>query len=254
VLEGSEECDDGNKDNDDGCVDMCKTAECGDKFVQAGVEDCDDGNENSGDGCTMCAKDCGNGTIDKGNNEECDDGNTMGGDTCDPACKRLAFMTFISSMKWKGDLGGLDGADSKCNTLAAGKQPGIYKAWLSDGTDDPAARLHKSTKPYIRPDNAKVADDWAKLISVDLLNTINRTESNQAVTGAMCNSEALVWTNTLKDGTAEGTDHCADWKDATMGLNGAGGLATAKGVQWTDLCLPKCDTPARIYCIEQPAP
>ena len=55
VQAGVEECDDGNMSNTDGCVGMCKAAQCGDGFVQMGVEQCDDGNMVDNDTCTnMC--------------------------------------------------------------------------------------------------------------------------------------------------------------------------------------------------------
>lgn len=254
VLKGMEECDDGNFDNEDGCIGTCNAATCGDKFVQKNVEACDDGNGIGGDGCTMCNMDCGNGKVDMGNNEECDDGNDVGGDTCDSQCKRLAFMVFVSSMKWKGDLGGLAGADAKCNTLAAGKLPGTYMAWISDGFDEPSFRLDKSTKPYIRPDKVVVANSWTGLTTFDLINALNRNENNQPVLGNGCNSDALVWTNTLKEGTAKGSDHCQDWNEAANFSIGASGVATVKSPQWTDACSIKCDVLARIYCFEQPVP
>jgi cysteine-rich repeat protein len=51
VLEGLEECDDGNAVNSDECVEDCKVASCGDGHVQDGVEECDDGNLEDGDEC-----------------------------------------------------------------------------------------------------------------------------------------------------------------------------------------------------------
>jgi cysteine-rich repeat protein len=74
---------------------------CGDGGVE-GTEECDDGNTADGDGCSasclveagyMCTGEpsvcsliqtCGNGVLDGG--ETCDDGNTAGGDCCSPAC------------------------------------------------------------------------------------------------------------------------------------------------------------------------
>jgi CSLREA domain-containing protein len=47
-----EECDDGNQDNTDDCLNSCRRPYCGDGFVQAGVEQCDDGNNVGGDGCS----------------------------------------------------------------------------------------------------------------------------------------------------------------------------------------------------------
>jgi cysteine-rich repeat protein len=61
VREGSEECDDGNQIDTDGCTHLCMYAICGDGFVQAGKEECDDGNDDSTDGCTIACKKAGAG-------------------------------------------------------------------------------------------------------------------------------------------------------------------------------------------------
>jgi fibro-slime domain-containing protein len=115
ILEGSEECEDGNTTPGDGCTDSCKLeagwsclvpgmpcqAKCGDGLL-AGGEKCDDGNTISLDGCSAdcsqvepgwsclaagvrCQPDCGDG-LQKGG-EECDDGNTAPGDGCTSDCK-----------------------------------------------------------------------------------------------------------------------------------------------------------------------
>jgi cysteine-rich repeat protein len=85
VLEGSEECDDGNNVNTDSCTNACTDAVCGDSIVGPG-EECDDGNLVDGDGCdsncTLTA--CGNGILTEG--EDCDDGNTVSGDGCTFDC------------------------------------------------------------------------------------------------------------------------------------------------------------------------
>ncbi len=43
LVDGAEECDDGNDDDTDACV-GCKLATCGDDVTHSGVEECDDGN------------------------------------------------------------------------------------------------------------------------------------------------------------------------------------------------------------------
>lgn len=90
VLTGSEECDDGNADNEDTCVAECKMAGCGDGFLLVGDEACDDGNAVDGDGCDNNCKPtgCGNGVIAA--NEQCDDGNIEDGDDCDGNCTATA--------------------------------------------------------------------------------------------------------------------------------------------------------------------
>lgn len=57
-----EECDDGNDDNTDLCVNGCFWAKCGDGFTwhveppTLGGEECDDNNQVSGDGCSFDCK------------------------------------------------------------------------------------------------------------------------------------------------------------------------------------------------------
>jgi CSLREA domain-containing protein len=46
-----EECDDGNSENTDDCLNTCLSPTCGDGFVHDGAEQCDDGNTVDGDDC-----------------------------------------------------------------------------------------------------------------------------------------------------------------------------------------------------------
>ena len=87
AKEGKEQCDDGNADNTDVCIDTCRFPKCGDGFVRANVEECDDGNAIDTDECTTLCKNpvCGDGF--KQGSEECDDGNAIETDTCTTLCK-----------------------------------------------------------------------------------------------------------------------------------------------------------------------
>src|SRR5690349_20466005 len=77
--EGSEQCDDGNTSNGDGCSSTCHaeaSTRCGNNEVDVATETCDDGNNTAGDGCSpMCQSECGNGMLD--GTEACDDGNLV---------------------------------------------------------------------------------------------------------------------------------------------------------------------------------
>lgn len=90
ILEGTEQCDDGNRVNNDTCNNNCRLARCGDQMIQ-GDEQCDDGNVSNGDGCTAaCRKEpkpyCGDGMVN--GEDQCDDGNGKPGDGCDQHCKK----------------------------------------------------------------------------------------------------------------------------------------------------------------------
>jgi cysteine-rich repeat protein len=89
VLEGGEQCDDGNNNNFDGCSEHCTIEICGNGVIDAS-EQCDDGNTSSGDGCSSTCqievvKKCGDGVVNDG--EQCDDGNTTSGDGCSDKCQ-----------------------------------------------------------------------------------------------------------------------------------------------------------------------
>ena len=116
ILEGPEECDDGNTVDGDGCSNNCTLeygyscigkkcrSYCGNGVVGEG-EECDDGNVFNGDGCSsnctveegwtctttdasglsVCSSTCGDGIV--ASNEECDDNNTYSGDGCSWDCK-----------------------------------------------------------------------------------------------------------------------------------------------------------------------
>ena len=86
VVEGDEQCDDGNTDNDDSCLDTCAPASCGDGHVLTGDEQCDDGGESAACDSACTAAQCGDDTVNEAAGETCDDGNTDEGDGCDASC------------------------------------------------------------------------------------------------------------------------------------------------------------------------
>src|SRR5690606_31062308 len=88
------------------------------------------------------------------------DGGTGGsGGGCAPGalCDGEYNYAFVTSQAYKGDLGGLEGADSICNELAADAGlPGTYVAWLSISTTDARSRLGDASG-WIRPDRRPIA-------------------------------------------------------------------------------------------------
>ena len=86
VVEGAEQCDDGNDIDVDACHNDCTAATCGDGVVQPETEQCDDGDDDDTDscvqGCTLAS--CGDGFVRAGV-EECDNG-AMNGDQVYEGC------------------------------------------------------------------------------------------------------------------------------------------------------------------------
>jgi fibro-slime domain-containing protein len=134
TLTQDEACDDGNKEDGDGCAANCLSvapgytcsppgepcrpfARCGDGVV-ADAEPCDDGNTDSGDGCSAtcrlelgyacegapseCARTtCGDGKLE--GTESCDDGGTMPLDGCSASCQKEPSCKGASCVSECGD-------------------------------------------------------------------------------------------------------------------------------------------------------
>lgn len=91
VVATDEECDDGNRFPEDSCSPRCRTTSCGDGVTRWDTEECDDGNDAVSDAClpACVANRCGDGFLHYGV-EECDDGNYGSGDGCDRNCRITA--------------------------------------------------------------------------------------------------------------------------------------------------------------------
>lgn len=109
VIDPGEECDPPvpNYCNDDCSLWKPPTGECGDGEVQADLdEECDDGNKENGDGCSefckfeaLCCDPspcCCDGVKNSG--EECDDGNDISGDGCNKFCEIEEDVAGISGV------------------------------------------------------------------------------------------------------------------------------------------------------------
>lgn len=251
----SEECDDGNAENTDACVD-CRLAECGDGYVWASVEVCDDGNSISGDGCDAdCNKEpvCGDGFLDTG--EECDDANGDESDGCLGTCVRERRTVFVATKGgdgYTGGLSGLAGADGICQGYAQAQQlPNFksFKAWLSAGNLSPSARMDVNYKGlYVLADVEKtvVADGWSGLVSAMTLKApINKDAEGQDV------GVGSAWTNTNNNGTSAGVNDCAGWTSNLNDAKGTYGILPEVTSAWTNAGVSDfCSSKNYLYCVE----
>jgi cysteine-rich repeat protein len=84
-LDPTEQCDDDNFTDGDGCDSSCVPTGCGSGIVTAG-EECDDANSADNDACVACVDAfCGDGFVESGV-EECDDANSVDTDDCLGSC------------------------------------------------------------------------------------------------------------------------------------------------------------------------
>ncbi len=169
-----------------------------------------------------------------------------------------ACLVFLSSQTYNGNLGGLSGADAKCQALAdAADLPGTYKAWLSDDTGSPSTRFVKSTGPYKLVDGTTFAASWDGLTGNEACNNgdgncvdhaINLTETGEAGPG-------LVWSHTDSNGApSECTicDDCGNWTstDGSSEVGDPGGGETNN--RWAlGFAGWACTEANGLYCFQQ---
>jgi hypothetical protein len=276
-LDPGEECDLGLVENSDfgACTVACKNAKCGDGLLHIGKEVCDNGASNNNTlygGCMQSCQlgpRCNDGKIQ--GPEECDLGDDNGsgefssdGVPCDDGCRFAARLVFLSSVAYKaGELGGVEGAHTKCQLLAekAGYDNSEnFTAWLSDALHSPAKDfLHTPGLPFVRPDGVRIADDWSDLVKNGPHEGIAVTETGEL------SLDVRVWTGTTASGNLlDPAAHCKAWTSLSpedQSRVGRSGLDKAAQPQawtqwhdnrhWTNFANFSCDYQWRIYCFEQ---
>ena len=258
--EYGEECDDGLENADDAlCTSRCQVATCGDGLVLAGVEECDDGGESARCDVDCSPAYCGDGQLNQSAGESCE--LNVFGVACS-ACVPARYV-FVTSLTSKGDLGGLAGADARCQSMAEGAGlTGTYLAWLSTKYTDPAERFTQDDRPFILVDGTVVASGWDELTSGALQHAITLTETGatpeliQAVWGSCdypgpTNYRAAVFSAVAYNGESLNDLNCSEW---TKSIGEAiFGVWLDAAMQWTTWCsMPEgCNIPSRHYCFQQ---
>jgi hypothetical protein len=208
-------------------------------------------------GQALCSGACRRIDIDPANCGAC--GNVCASGSCvDGLCSKLVFVT---SQAWTGDLGGISGADSRCQTLAAAAGlNGTFKAWLSDDLgNSPNTRFTRSPAAYVLVNGAVVAKNWSALVgalygnaSTNLTHSISLDER-----GAQPAAGSLVWTGTMESGTgATGLRTCNNWTSGTNTDTGYFGSWSNFDIGWTSSSTSyytsyQCSTLGALYCFEQ---
>lgn len=169
-------------------------------------------------------------------------------DVLNPLACGAAKYIFVTSTSYDGNLGGVSGADDKCQAHAdlAGL-PGTYLAWISDGTDTPDSRFNENPGIYKLTDETTIATDWADLIDGTLSTAIDLDESGNA-------APSSAWTDVEDDGTdntTNATDRCQNWTSNTSGNDGRRGSTSSTTSTWTSTATSSCDNTYALYCVQK---
>ncbi len=161
-----------------------------------------------------------------------------------------AKKVFVTSLTYNGNLGGVAGGDTICQTLATAASiphAANFKAWLSDSTNSAIDNVTVGATtdgPFYRLDGVKIADNKAALINTattPLFTAITRDE-----TGAY-NSNS-VWTGTSSTGVLVTSSSCGDWTSSS-GF-GTSGIEVESNSGWTTWSSVLCSGNAALYCFE----
>lgn len=168
-----------------------------------------------------------------------------------PSPSPVAGYVFVTSTSYQGDLGGLTGADQKCQDRAdAASLGGTWKAWLSDSNTSAASRLTHSSVPYKLINGTVIANGWTDLTDGTIQSPIDVTEQGVKVVGTP------VWTGTRGNGSAhsESNNFCRDWTIAgyyAQGDRAYRGISWVTTEAWTNASFDGCYNYQPIYCFEQ---
>ncbi len=148
---------------------------------------------------------------------------------------------FVTSTAYDGNLGGISGADAKCQARAGvgidarNLASGNYWAFLATGSQDPFSMLPEAA--FVRPDGVIVAGSKAALNPTSILESISVTENNEA-------RYDYVW-------TGPGSS-CLDWTNADFPNSGTIGISwQADNSTWFNFTNNFCDSSYSLYCFQQ---
>jgi len=159
-------------------------------------------------------------------------------------------IIFVTSTTYSGNLGGLSGADSKCQARAnAAGLSGTWVALLSSASVNAKDRILDI--PYETISGKSIATSKADLFDGVISNPIDISElGTQINSGPNPNIyEDLVWTGTNADGVYSGKT-CYSWTDSTN-METTIGRTYHTDYRWIHLGDQTwCSNPLHLYCVK----
>ncbi|MCB9686342.1 MAG: DUF1554 domain-containing protein [Alphaproteobacteria bacterium] len=155
---------------------------------------------------------------------------------------------FVTSTTYNGNLGGVAGADAKCQARAdAAGLGGTWKAWIASPTDGLPATRFSYADPWVKVNSTlKVADDLGDLTDGTIDGLLNVTEFGTAVSPF----NKIVWTGISAPNTLA-AETCNGWTRSSSSFQGRRGSTARSTSQWVDAGISNCNMAVGLYCFEQ---
>ena len=160
---------------------------------------------------------------------------------------------FVTSQTWTGALGGLAGADAKCQAAAETESlGGEWRAFLSIGANWAGDRVVADGAAFARVDGQIIANSKTELVGPGVTGielAIQLTEANDLADAG--NKE--VWTGTDITGAKRDLASCSGWETDATGdsIQGRTGQWNQTDKRWGTGVNELCSSQAHLYCFEQ---
>jgi hypothetical protein len=152
------------------------------------------------------------------------------------------ITVFVTSVPFNGALGGLSGADQRCQTRAgAAGLPGQFLAWIrtaANATRTADRWLPGSVFEFVG--GAQFASSYSDLVTYTAGDTLlDKSEFGNSVSGS-------AWTG---GGSVGGNSYCSDWLSGSAAATGTSGVVGGT-TDWQSGAETQCSMLLRLYCFE----
>lgn len=148
----------------------------------------------------------------------------------EPATNCTTCKIFVTTSSYSGNLGGVSGADSKCNSDAQASG-GVYKALLGGRSDWPL----QANRDYVNTSSQPIGT------------TNGSSQFNFNLTSAI--GTGTVWTGLASSWANFNT--CSGWTTSSGGANSNVGSASSISSSMLNQSIVGCNTTAKLYCVQQ---
>jgi hypothetical protein len=156
-------------------------------------------------------------------------------------------LAFVTAATFDGNLGGVSGANTKCDTAATNASlSGTWKAILADDSNDIFNNIGSSAVQIYDLSGNFLAASFADLASYTTVGT-NAVAVDE--TGTAVASGAKVWTGATGSGAASGSA-CSNWSSANGAVYGIYGETRTDYGEWLNYSSNACSSTNHLYCVQ----